>query len=515
MRAAIVAEEEPFFSAKEKFHEIEVMLSSREMMNKEHSEIESYLKTEGFELLRRMMQAHLDLRREQEQRVEVIDVKGITMTRARLSERDIETLFGTVRAGRLAYSKKAMVSLHPLDGQLNLSQDLYSHGVRRLVAEQISKESIDEVVNSISKLSGATVAKRQVEELAQRAAADFDSFYATRSVKKPAEVAQSAPLLVIQTDGKGIVMRKEDLREVTRKAAEVSRQKMSKRLSRGEKHNRKRMAQVASVYTIEHYKRTPEQIVNQLQPVRETETERPKPEQKRIWASVEKSAGEVIEAAFEEAHKRDPKREKNWVAVVDGNKPQLDQLKAFAIKYGVTLTIVLDLIHVIEYLWRASYVFNERETPEAEQWVSDRLLEILRGNSSLVAGGIRRSATLRELKAEERLPADDCADYLIDYGPHLHYDQYLAKGLPIATGVIEGACRHLVKDRMDLTGARWGLKGAEAVLKLRSLRSSGDFDEYWQFHLRMELQRNHKCKFFYGRLPAQKPMRLTPLRLVK
>src|SRR5262249_27739858 len=150
------------------------------------------------------------------------------------------------------------------------------------------------------------------------------------------------------------------------KAAEVSHQKMSKRLSRGEKRNRKRMAQVASVYTVAPYLRTPAEIVNQLQPIREAEIKRPRPEQKRVWASVEQSAEEVIEAAFEEADKRDPKREKQWVAVVDGNEPQLDSLKANALNQGVVLTIVLDLIHVIEYLWRASYVFNERESAEAQ-----------------------------------------------------------------------------------------------------------------------------------------------------
>src|SRR5712691_1052756 len=133
MQADIVAKEDPFFSAQEKFNEIIKMLSSGEIMNKEHGEIESYLKIEGFELLRRMMQAHLDLRTEAEQRAEVIDANGITMTRVRPTERQLETLFGTVRAGRLGYSKREMASLHPLDGELNLASDLYSTGIRRLV----------------------------------------------------------------------------------------------------------------------------------------------------------------------------------------------------------------------------------------------------------------------------------------------------------------------------------------------------------------------------------------------
>lgn len=104
--------------------------------------------------------------------------------------------------------------------------------------------------------------------------------------------------------------------------------------------------------------------------------------------------------------------------------------------------------------------------PQAEQWVSERLLEILRGRSSQVAAGIRRSATRRGLGAKVRLPLDKCADYLLKYRDYLRYDQYLAAGLPIATGVIEGACRRLVKDPMGLTGARWRLAGAEAVLTL-------------------------------------------------
>lgn len=131
--------------------------------------------------------------------------------------------------------------------------------------------------------------------------------------------------------------------------------------------------------------------------------------------------------------------------------------------------------------------------------------EILRGNSSSVAAGIRRSATLRSLDAKKRAPIDKCADYLLKYAKYLRYDQYLARGYPIATGVIEGACRYLVKDRMEITGARWSLEGAEAVLRLRSLRASGDFDEYWEFHLRQEYERNHASQYENGQAPLPLP----------
>jgi hypothetical protein len=121
---------------------------------------------------------------------------------------------------------------------------------------------------------------------------------------------------------------------------------------------------------------------------------------------------------------------------------------------------------------------------QAEQWVSERLLRILGGHASDVAAGIRRSATRRELV--NRKAADECAQYFLNHKAYLRYDEYLASGFPIATGVIEGAFRHVVKDRMDLTGARWSLAGAEAILRLRSLRASGDFDEDWRFHEQQE-----------------------------
>ncbi len=151
----------------------------------------------------------------------------------------------------------------------------------------------------------------------------------------------------------------------------------------------------------------------------------------------------------------------------------------------------MDIIHVTEYLWKAAWCFYGEGNKQAEQWVSERLLEILRGKASLVAGGIKRSATRQRITPRNRGPIDKCAGYLLKNKHYLQYHRYLRDGLPIATGVIEGACRHLIKDRMDVTGARWSLQGAEAILKLRSLRSSGDFEEYWKFHEEQEYERNH------------------------
>ena len=279
------------------------------------------------------------------------------------------------------------------------------------------------------------------------------------------------------------------------------------------------MAQVAAVYTVAPFHRTPEDIVSELDRTDETPKPRPRPELKRVWASLKKEQAEVILEAFEEAARRDPERKKTWVALSDGDPDQLWLIEKLAAEYGVDITIILDVIHVLEYLWKAAMAFNAESSPEAEAWVNERFLQILRGKASDVAAGIRRSATRRRLRGPKRKAADKCANYLLNYAPYLHYDEYLAKGLPIATGVIEGACRHLIKDRLDITGARWGLDGAEAVLRLRALRSSGDFDEYWAFHERQELARNHAQHYANGDIPAlcqpASPSGKPRLRLVK
>lgn len=126
---------------------------------------------------------------------------------------------------------------------------------------------------------------------------------------------------------------------------------------------------------------------------------------------------------------------------------------------------------------------------------------ILAGEASLVAAGMRRSATFRALEPEDRAAVDDGADYLLKYKRHLRYDHYLSRGYPIATGVVEGACRHLVNLRMNRSGARWSLTGAEAVLRLRALVKSGDFDDYWIFHEAREQERNHFAQYADERLP--------------
>ena len=275
---------------------------------------------------------------------------------------------------------------------------------------------------------------------------------------------------------------------------------MSSRLSRGEKKNRKRMATVATVYEVAAHPRSAEQImVSELKAARPAA---PKPTDKRVWASVQRSVAEVLDETFAEAQRRDPEGERDWVMLVDGHEGQLREVYAAIKRHGASVRVIQDFIHVLEYLWGAVWCLYKEGDPCAEQWVRQRAIAILQSKSSEVAAGMRRSATHRGLSQSKRAALDKCAEYLLKNRERLDYAHALKEGLPIATGVIEGACRHLVKQRMECSGARWSLKGAEAVLRLRALSVSGDWDEYIAFHNRTERLRNHPGSYDQQRKAA-------------
>lgn len=483
-----------FSAARDHFFEIVKLMKSASALQSEHGEIEELLREEGFELLRKLLQGHLDLRSSKEELLESLrSAKGTMLTHRRTNcTRKLESIFGEVTVSRNGYGRRGHESVFPLDAELNLPQDKYSHGLHNVLGVESSKGSFDEAVSLISRMTGGAVPKRQAEEVTAKIAQDFDSFYENRMATEPQPKCSPDEFLVMSVDGKGIVMNEQSLREVTRKAAEkaeASRSKQS-RLSPGEKNNRKRMATVAAIYSIAPHIRTSEQILH-LDNSHSAPTTRPKPQHKRVWASVEKPMEEVVDDMFKEAHYRDPCRKQKWLVLVDGAPYQLKIVKRIAKQYHADVTIVLDFVHAAEYIWKAAYSFYDVGSDDAEQWVSEKLLDVLNGKAGLVAGAVGRKATKLRLTKKQRINVDRCVDYLKKLKPLMRYDACLKNGYPIATGVIEGACRYLIKDRMDITGARWGLERAEAVLKLRALNTSGDLAEYMTFHHTREHKRNY------------------------
>ena len=517
----------PYASADALFADAKAYLSSREALQMSESDLERELHRRGQELVRKLLQGHLDQRSPGEAAGPVEGADGVERSERRVHDRRLETIFGTVEVERVGYAHPGHDSLHPLDASLNLPAERYSLEVRRRVAEAAASRSFDEALFELSRNTGAQVPKRQAEQLAVRAAEDFDAFYEARRAAA-GEALPDESVVVLTFDGKGVVLHREDLRKATRKAAERRRQQREQlspfnRLRPGEKKHSKRMATVAAVYSVAPFVRSAEDFLQSLMPRQpgdktqartkraKTPAVRPRPVAKRVWASLEREPMEVIAEAMLEAERHDPERAKRWVVLVDGAETQLDLVEAGAAACDVDVTVILDIIHVVEYVWKAAHVFHREGSPELACWAWTRVRDILEGKAKRVASSMRRAATVAGLSPDARKPVDTCANYLLKYAPYLHYDRYLAAGYPIATGVVEGACRHLVRDRMELTGARWRLVGAEAVLKLRALRASGDFEAYWDFHEAREYERNHAQLYAGGKAPpVTEPPRRPP-----
>ena len=456
-------------------------------------ELEELLDERGREVLRQLLQDHFDLRaaREEQQarerRAPATGPDKITRTRLETGHgRLLATLFGTVRVTRCAWRKPGAPNWRPADAALSLPAGRHSHSLAKLAALEAARGSFDAAHAAVTRRCGPVIGKRQLEQAVTGAAADIPAFYAAR-VPEP---CTAGTLLVLSADCKGIVMRPGSLRAATAKAA-ARLGKMRTRLTAGEKPNRKRMAALVTVYDAEPAPRRPHDVIAPPGGRHGDRRLRPGPKALAKWlaGSVRKDPAEVIAAAFDEAGARDPGHLRTWVVLVDGAEHQLDLIRAEAARRAVTIHVVIDLIHVLEYIWKAAWTLHDAGDPAAEDWVAARALAVLAGDSARTAQEITAEAGLAGLTQGRRTGADACARYLNARHEYLRYGQALAEGWPIATGVIEGACRHLIADRLDIGGARWGLDGAEAVLTLRAVISNGDFEEYWRFHLAREHQR--------------------------
>ena len=456
-------------------------------------ELEKLLDDRGREVLRQLLQDHLDLRALQEEqqaracRAPAASTDGIARTRLETGHgRLLATLFGTVRVTRCAWRKPGAGNYCPADAALSLPAGRHSHSLAELAAIEAARGSFDAAHDAVTRRCGPVIGKRQLEQAVTAAAVDIPAFYAAR-IPQP---CTSRTLVVLSADSKGIVMRPGALRAATAKAA-ARLGKMRTRLTAGEKPNRKRMATLVTVYDAEPARRRPHDVIAPPGGRRGTRRLRPGPKALAKWlaGSVRHDPAEVIAAAFDEAGARDPAHLRTWVVLVDGAEHQLDLIRAEAARRTVTIHVVIDIIHVLEYLWKAAWSLHAAGDPAAEDWVAVKALAVLAGGSGRAAAAITAEAAAAGLTGSQRAGADTCVRYLSSKQDLLRYDQALEAGWPIATGIIEGACRHLIADRLDIGGARWGLDGAEAVLTLRAVISNGDFGEYWRFHLTREHQR--------------------------
>ena len=489
------ASNEVFAAAREQMRRMtDALTRSAELFSKDADELESWVKEEGRELLRLMLQGHYDVRAPAVPVDEVVDSAGVPRTYTRPSQRKLQTCFGELRVSRVAFSTRGESNLHPLDADLNLSPRKASRHIQKRACELASDTSFERARENLHAETGQRIHKRQLEAIAVEVAQDFDSFYLAREL----EQSETDDALILSVDGKGVVMHTASLRPQTRANAEAKApRKKGERLGPGEKRDRKRMANVCAIYDHTQQPRTVDDILCE---------ERIKPPQdscqnKRVWAELRHSQRDTIAALFHEAHRRDPEQKREWVVLIDGQPSLRSQVEEVAKESGVEVHFVIDIIHVIEYLWKAAYALYGSGSDSAKAWMSKQLRRLLQGQVSTVIHSAKVSAGKLHIPTSRKATVMECCDYIQERQQDMRYHVALAKGWPISTGVVEGTCRHLINDRLDITGARWHLDSAEAILRIRALISSGDWHDYWAWHKSMAYHRDHAFKFYQDQPP--------------
>lgn len=466
-----------------------------------HDELERLVTQEGRPVLLALLQDRMHLRALRERRRDdIVDDQGTPYRTVELGhQRTVGTIFGQLTIDRLAYRHRGQPNLYAADAQLNLPDGGHSLELRRLAAYEVARGSFDQAHTALLCHTGQRIGKRQLEQLARRDAADVDAFYAQGTP----HTAPATDVLVLTADGTGITVRPDALRPATAKAAA----KAAADGITGPRPNRARMAEVVAVYDLTPEPRTAADII--APPAHRKTTPAPTARDKWLTASITDDLDQVIAAGIAEGLRRDPGQKRPWVALVDGNHQQIDAINSHARAHGLTIPILIDLLHVLGYLHDAAVAVHHGDRDAARPWTAGQARQILDGKAKAVAAVLTALAADAQLTAHQRRPVDACVSYLTNLAPYLDYPTALTRGWPIATGVIEGACRWLVKDRMAITGAKWGLGSAEAVLKLHALLANDDFEEYWAFHTRQEQLRLHTSRYSTPTRTSLGPMPLS------
>jgi hypothetical protein len=391
------------------------------------------------------------------------------------------SIFGTLSIKRYVYGTREgqRIACVPLDARLGLPQGEFSYVLEDWLQRFAVKGSFAEAAQSLHQLLGLKPSVRSIEDM-NRTMADVAANFTDQRPMPPA--AEEGALVVLTGDGKGVVMR--------RPAAETPRQ--APRPDTKAKTGKKQMACVGAFYTIDRFVRTPDQVIDELRR-QERAKDRPRPCHKHVWAEMtcvvegETCNGRttLFDHLAEEWARRDPTQRKTAICLFDGERALWD---AWALFFDHTVGI-LDIFHVLEYLWDAAHCFHAEQSQAAADFTTERLRMLLEGKVGYVIGGLRQMQTKHALPAAKRKKLARVTKYFENNRAHMHYDEYLAAGYPIGSGVAEGACRHLVKDRLEQTGMRWVRDGAQAMLYLRATYLNGDWEEFIDYRIRTEQKR--------------------------
>jgi hypothetical protein len=399
--------------------------------------------------------------------------------------RTYRSIFGPFTFSRHVYGTREgqRIDFVPFDARLELPESEYSYVLQDWAGTLSVEHAFGRTAQTLERMLGLSLPVDSLERMSRKMAESVADF--RDSLKKPPAKEEGA-ILVATADGKGIPMRRG-----------ADQRPVGARRKKGEKANKKQMATLGCVYTVDPKFRTAEDVVEALfrerSASRSEESVDPVAQHKRVWSSLTYDEGELqVDAETEVftwmAHEVTLRcrHDQPMACLMDGQRSLWTSSETHL---PDDMVQILDLLHVTSYLWEATYLFHSEGSAEATAFVRDRILRILRGEVGYVIGGLRQMATKRSLPKAKQKKLSQICNYFARNRDRMRYDEYLVAGLPIASGVIEGACRHLVKDRMERSGMRWTIDGAQAMLDLRSTSINDQWSAFQTHRIETETQR--------------------------
>lgn len=454
----------------------------------DHGEREKAIEESGRELQRQLLEATFTIDGAREERVtQVTSSAGIRHGSVEKGhDRGVISIFGPVRATRLAYRNRREANLYPADARWALPDDPYSLGMRAMTAYHLATGGYGQAQEVIRARTGVTVGRAQLAGLAADLAAWTGDFYEQRA--RGAGDSTPGDVLMMQADGKGIALRPEHRNGGGPDAGHPGI---------------KKMAEIVAVAGFTPAPREPQDIA--APPARRKAHPGPVARGKWVSASITDDVPAMIGRAFDEADRRDPQHARQRVFLVDGNKQQITAIGDHARKRGLKVPVLIDYIHVSGYIGRASAALHPGDPVAAGQWADGQLLRVLHGRAKAVAATLASVAAKTRANPRTRhldlTDMDKAVTYLNNNHKQMGYDKALASGWPIATGLIEGSCRYVIEDRFGITGARWSPDGAEDILKIRAVVVNDDLDDYMSYYKERHLRERHLARYDPASIP--------------
>ena len=401
--------------------------------------------------------------------------------------RKLRTIFGEHEFGQFVYSQRenGKIELLPLDARMALSEHTYSYLMEEFSQMFCVESAFALSAKNLHQVFGGQFSVNTLELTTQRMGSQAEEYLDNLPRPKPEDEGE---LLVCSADGKGVPT----IRQATEQRPAMA--------ERNKRPGNRKMATVAAVYSVDRHHRTGQDVVAALfrEDREKPPTKRPEPQFKHVTAHFSETYSEDYECL----ETTGPQEAFAWIASEVGTRRQSGQVLIVLLDGGPTLwdqagaylpddTVpILDLLHAAQYVWKAAHVLYAK-SEESEAFARERVLWLLEGRASSVIRGLRHLATQHKLPRQKRAAIETVCNYLTKHLPHLRYDIYLKEGYPIASGVIEGACRHLVKDRMERSGMRWTLRGAKSMLNVRAVQQSTYWNDFHDTRRVNEQQRLH------------------------